>query len=287
MTDLNDFIVQSMARPVPSEVHDIGQQILARHPGALSIINYGSTLRAAPTQDTLIDYYVVVADQRDLAASAILQMVGALIPPNVYFMETQFGGNLYRSKYAVVTLDTLRRQVSSGTGNPYFWARFAQPSVMVYARDDNIRQQVFGIVAQAMTTAYGYAMSLSPTGDAIMQWQALFSETYKTELRPEGPGRASAIVESDTRYYKHVSELLKDVPRLTQSWPLARLWGKVLTVCRLSKAAFTFAGGVDYVVWKIQRHSGERIELTPRQRRHPLLTGICLLPRLLFRGTVR
>jgi hypothetical protein len=56
---------------------------------------------------------------------------------------------------------------------------------------------------------------------------------------------------------------------------------------RLAKASFTFAGGADYIAWKINRHAGTEIRLKPWQQRHPLLAAISLLPRLLKSGAVR
>jgi hypothetical protein len=63
--------------------------------------------------------------------------------------------------------------------------------------------------------------------------------------------------------------------------------GKMLSVIRLAKATTTFAGGVDYIAWKINRHAGTSIELKPWQKRHPLLAAISLLPRLLRSGAIR
>ena len=56
---------------------------------------------------------------------------------------------------------------------------------------------------------------------------------------------------------------------------------------RLAKASATFAGGVDYIAWKINRHAGTEIAIKPWQRRWPLLAAISLLPRLLRSGAVR
>ncbi len=56
---------------------------------------------------------------------------------------------------------------------------------------------------------------------------------------------------------------------------------------RLAKATATFAGGVDYIAWKINRHAGTDIQIKPWQRRWPLLAAISLLPRLLRSGAVR
>ena len=53
---------------------------------------------------------------------------------------------------------------------------------------------------------------------------------------------------------------------------------------RLIKAAFTFNGGLDYAVAKIERHSGVKIALTEKEKRTPLLTGIRLFFKVRKRG---
>ena len=71
------------------------------------------------------------------------------------------------------------------------------------------------------------------------------------------------------------------------SWARRRLEGKFLSVIRLGKASTTFAGGAEYIAWKINRHAGTDIVLKPWQKRWPLLAAISLLPRLLRSGAVR
>ncbi|MFL6751690.1 MAG: hypothetical protein ACJ8FL_00450, partial [Sphingomicrobium sp.] len=70
-------------------------------------------------------------------------------------------------------------------------------------------------------------------------------------------------------------------------WRRMQGHGKRYSVVRLAKASLTFAGGADYIAWKINRHTGAGIELKPWQRRHPLLAAITLVPRLLKSGAVR
>jgi hypothetical protein len=70
-------------------------------------------------------------------------------------------------------------------------------------------------------------------------------------------------------------------------WLRRRLEGKTLSVLRLAKASATYAGGAEYIAWKINRHAGTAIELKPWQKRHPLLAAISLLPRLLRSGAIR
>ena len=68
---------------------------------------------------------------------------------------------------------------------------------------------------------------------------------------------------------------------------MLRRKGKALTLIRLAKASTTFAGGVDYLAWKINRHAGTDIKVKPWQRRWPLIGALVLLPRLLRRGAIR
>jgi hypothetical protein len=75
--------------------------------------------------------------------------------------------------------------------------------------------------------------------------------------------------------------------REKQRWPGLRRRGKLLTVARLAKAAFTYAGGIDYLAWKINRHAGTKIEIKPWQRKWPLVAALVLVPRLLARGAIK
>jgi hypothetical protein len=123
-------------------------------------------------------------------------------------------------------------------------------------------------------------------------WLRAFHETYGTEFRAERSNRGAQLYENDAVYYDRIAQTVLGEPgdrlpleRFTVASPppyrrfIARRWrvrrfvGKCLAVLRLAKAAFTFEGGIDYVLWKIERHSGVRLPITPWQRRHPLLAA--------------
>jgi hypothetical protein len=74
--------------------------------------------------------------------------------------------------------------------------------------------------------------------------------------------------------------------RARSLWARRQGAGKILSVVRLAKASGTFAGGIDYLAWKINRHAGTAIAIKPWQRRWPLLGALTLLPRLLKRGAI-
>jgi hypothetical protein len=171
--------------------------------------------------------------------------------------------------------------------NPYVWARFAQPSALVQVRDDQARLDTVTAISQAAATMYAEARGLSTASDPLAVWTDGFSATYKTELRPESADRAASIVAANSAYYLAVAQMLDRQPARHANWTKRRLKGKLWTIVRLAKAAFTFSGGADYIVWKIERHSGHKVTLTDWQRRHPIIAGLMLLPQLLKRGAVR
>ena len=77
------------------------------------------------------------------------------------------------------------------------------------------------------------------------------------------------------------------VPRSTmrtsgrQSPASAERWARIVGVLVFSGLATA------YILWKIERHSGVRVEVTPRQRRHPFIFALPLFWRLYRQGAFR
>ena len=146
----------------------------------------------------------------------------------------------------------------------------------------------------AATTAMDEAEKLSPSSSAGEMWTEILSQTYRTELRSERSNRAADIVKANLEYFEALHEAIISTPDKKTTlraddtgWFQRRLIGKTLSVLRLIKAAFTFDGGADYLAWKITRHSGVEITLTPWQRRHPILSAPKLFWQLYGKGAFR
>ncbi|HEX7656309.1 MAG TPA: hypothetical protein VF404_04865, partial [Sphingomonas sp.] len=67
---------------------------------------------------------------------------------------------------------------------------------------------------------------------------------------------------------------------LRRAWAARRRAGKPLNLARLAKAAFTFDGAARYALWKIERHTGLALPLTPWRERHPILAAPGVLWRI-------
>jgi hypothetical protein len=285
--NLKEFCKASLAREVSPEIHAMAVVLRLKHPQALAILAYGSCLRGVAAADTLMDFYVLTENFSGVSPNVVSRVACCLVPPNVYYAETEFAGQRLRAKYALVPLRLFAKWIARETHNPYFWARFSQPSALVYARDDKSRDDVIASISEAVRTAFANAKALTTETDALAIWTAGFNATYKSEFRSEKAGRAAGIVSSAPDYYREAARLLASESPIHASQTLRRLTGKAWSVLRLIKAAFTFQGGADYIAWKIERHSGEKIILTDWQRRHPIIAGLLLLPALLRRGAVR
>lgn len=272
--------------PVPDEVRRLADAAWAAvGDEALAVLFYGSALRDGEVDGRLVDLYVVTAGYARIPGGWLVRRLARLLPPNVQYLETADGAPPARAKYAIVALDQLERLVGRGTANPYFWARLAQPVAIVRARDPVVRARLLACLAQACDTLLAAARPLLPDGvPARAVWTRAFAETYRTELRAEPPGRGAAIYEAAPERFDAVLAALRGRLGEPQAgaarrWARRRVTGKLLSVLRLAKAAFTFAGGADYLAWKIARHSGVALSLSDWQRRHPLLAA----PRLAWR----
>ena len=285
--ELHRLVAEELALPVSPRVADMATAVAARH-GAASraVLFYGSCLREQQLDGLMLDFYLIVSDYRAAYDKPWLARANALIPPNVF----PFQHDGLAAKYAVLSEADFHRLNGPETRNVSVWARFAQPSRLVWAADDAAAKSAIAAVARAAPTLLGAAGRIE--GEAPLDWwRRAFSLTYSAELRAERKGRSGSVVDADPARYLLFSApaiaAIEAIATLGSGWARRRIEGKALSVVRLAKASATYAGGADYIVWKINRHAGTDFALKPWQRRHPLLGAISLLPRLLKSGAIR
>lgn len=298
MTDtLSEMVAAELAEPVDPRAVALAEAVATRY-GAASrgVLFYGSCLREKQLDGLMLDFYLIVSDYRAAYGGGWLATANRLIPPNVFPFEA--GG--LTCKYAVLSEADFTRLCGSEADNPSVWARFAQPARLAWVMDDAIRSSIVASVARAAPTLIARTLptlSVEPA-DPLDLWRAAFTLTYAAELRAERTARSGSIVDSDPERYRcfaaPVSAAAKELAPAQQTreqalggWRRTQRQGKRLTLLRLAKASATFAGGLDYLAWKINRHAGTAIVIRPWQRRWPIFGAITLLPRLLARGAVR
>jgi hypothetical protein len=286
MTALTALVAEELALPVDPRVSVVAQAIAKKHGKASrAVLFYGSCLRQKQLDGLMLDFYLIVSDYRSAYAKAWLAAANRMIPPNVFYFE-QDG---LAAKYAVLSEADFHRLNGPETASVSVWARFAQPSRLVWAASKAARERVTAAVCRAAPTLLAAAGWREGESDLEL-WRRAFALTYASELRAERGGRAASVVDLDPERYRRFSgPAMKAAEGMKAkgSWARRRIEGKTLSVLRLAKASLTFAGGADYIVWKINRHAGTDFRLKPWQQRHPLLAAVTLLPRLLKSGAIR
>jgi hypothetical protein len=265
----------------------------------LAVLFYGSCLRLQSVEGRIVDLYLLTESYRQVYRNWGMRALNALLPPNVYRIEAPLDGRIIRAKYAIVSLDQFERLVSRRTFDPYFWARFSQPTVVLWARDEHVKARITNALACAIRTMLRETLPLLPIGAAPERlWPRAFTETYRTELRAESSEQSLCLYHAFADRYDQVTEVVlrqqsgatRDAQtqrRAASRWRWRRVLGKFLSVLRLIKAGLTFEDGAAYLAWKIRRHSGVEIELTPWQQRHPILASSVLAWRLYRAGGFR
>jgi hypothetical protein len=299
-TDLTHLIARELAQPVGPAVQAMAEAVRNRHAdAALAVLFYGSCLRRPEglLADSLLDFYLLVDDYGRAYRHRLAALANRMLPPNVFYLEMQYAGSVMRCKYAVISLAQFHAGMFRDTDNVSLWARFSQQSRLVWSRDAAAAGQVATACAEAALTMLGNALPLVKAGaSAEAVWQRAFEETYRAELRSEGPARAAELVSADAERYRSVASLGRTIlqtralPSAAVSavaWRRRRRVSKLLNIARLAKATFTFEGALDYVLWKVKRHSGVVLPVTDWQRRHPLLSAPILAWRLYRRGAFR
>lgn len=286
MSGLADLVRAELSVPVDPRVTAMALAIAAQYPGsARAVLFYGSCLRESALDGLMLDFYLIVSDYGDAYPKRWLAAANRLIPPNVF--PFQHEGLI--AKYAVLSEADFHRLTGPETRNVSVWARFAQPSRLVWAVDDTAANRAVAAVARAAPTLLAAAGAVA--GEAPLDWwRRAFALTYSVELRAERSGRAQSVVDADAeRYLRFSAPAIAAIPARARSggWARRRIEGKLLSIVRLAKASLTYAGGIDYLAWKINRHAGTAIEIKPWQRRWPLVAALTLVPHLMKSGAIR
>ncbi|UCH91673.1 MAG: hypothetical protein JSU60_02925 [Nitrospirota bacterium] len=313
-TTILEIVGQASTQTIPHSIQAAGNFLANKYGKAVQgILLYGSCLRAGTDHNGLVDCYVLVDRYAAIYSSTWLALLNGWLPPNVFYGEVDVDGHKVRMKYAVLSLEDFERSVAVKWFHSYFWGRFAQPTAVMACPNQGIRERIISGLGRAVLTFLGNVVPQMPESFSAKDvWSTGLALSYSAELRAESKGRITTLWGSNQAYYEQVAHAafsahfpkvkviqnddltmyeMKysrwDHTKNRIGWIVRKVQGKFLSILRLMKAAFTFQGGAEYLIWKIERHSGVKIELTPAQRRHPIWAGLTTFWRLYRQGAFR
>jgi len=317
--ELSALVRDELVRPVPASAQAFADELRRRHGASLAgVLFYGSCLRRG-SDEGVLDFYALVDDYRGAYRSRALRLANAALPPNVFYLELPRGDTRLRAKYAVFSLRDFARAVQLSALRTGTWARFCQPTVCAYARDGAALAALVDLLCAAVESAVLRGVALLPGEGDVRDvtpeslWLGLFRETYASELRPENDDGPLAIYAADPpRYARALAAALEALARADrvrvleaagERWRVAcppgslasarrraalrRPLAKAATTVQLLKSALTFGDWLPYALWKLERHTGTRLEPSERQRRHPFVFGWPLIVRVLWKRELR
>lgn len=304
-------IERQCAAPAPAACASITQALQETYGASLQgILFYGSCVRGMSLTQGVADAFLVVDSYRNAYSKPWQVWLNVWLPPNVFYREIPSEAGPLRLKLALISLADFTKGIRHGF-HSYLWGRFAQPARILYARDGAVRAEFHGLLAQSVLTLLSSTIPSLPAriNNAETIWTHALALSYSTEFRAEPdskaaelarhhladygalledalPGLETVLRRADDGSYRRLADT--HAARNTQKqWRRRRWSGQLLWLLRLLKAAFTFSNGVDYAAWKIGRHAGVEIEVTPRLRRYPLLFGWGVFLKLVRRGVLR
>jgi hypothetical protein len=223
----------------------------------------------------------------------LVAALNAVLPPNQLRLSLDTPAGRVTAKCAVIDIEALERATSAKRRDHFCAGRFFQPVEVVYAADAEASERLLGCVVSAHRQTWIWARPWLPERfDAGAYYRTALAVSLAGEIRPESSRRAAALWEAQAEHRRAVyPSLLEELERQGElrregeAWrpvrppgglePLrARLYfavSKGRATLRWFKYVVTFDDWLDYILLKVERHTGRRIELTPAQRRYPLV----------------
>jgi hypothetical protein len=308
------LVGQQTIRSASPSVHALCEALLSRYGMAVqAVIFYGSCLRKGDDRNAIVDLYLLVDSYRAAYHGGVKAFLNKLLPPNVFYMELPFEKRIVRAKYAVLSLKDFERGTSRRWFHSYLWARFAQPAGLLFARNERVVERVHRAMARAVLTFIERVLPrTNECFSAEDLWRKGFLLSYRAELRAERPDKLGQLFETAAGYYDRVTQaaisgicfpveilnhpedvfykasIAERARRLSRfAWGVRRFQGKWLSALRLLKGLFTFKGGLEYILWKIERHSQVGDCPNPHGKSHSFWGACMHLWRLYRQGAFR
>ncbi len=265
-----------------------------------AVIFFGSHLvNSMPGQHSATDWFVVVDDYRTFYRefstwfgypASLVAWLNRLLPPNVIHIPAATGAGI---KAVVISERDFARAMDTRAKDHFCKGRLVQKVKIIYARDDEIGELVEARIQDARLSTLNWVPLYTDEKFSVVSYcLAMMQTSYGAEIRPESSGRVleviaqqqTSLIESfqpvlDAGVENGVLEQDGQEYRLSQSPSRAQKWrwrwyfrkSKFRATLRWLKYVITFANWPDYIVRKLERRSGIKVELTDAERRWPLL----------------
>ena len=293
------------ATPSPSAARLTAFLAQAFGPSTVALVHYGSHAhRSDARPESAHDFFVIVdayrAAYRSLRATVgtryrpgLAALLNRVLAPNVLSVSDDGGTPPLRAKVAVFSLGDFCRACSDRAADHFVRGRVVQAVQLVWARDARSERMVRDAVVEARAGSFAWGRAtLPPHFGPEVYCRSLLTTSFAAEIRPESQDRIGVLLDAQrSTIFPAYAALLEWLARAgflvrdgggfadarpPRAWHRLRWaayfrWSKLRATLRWIKYVALYDDWLDYVVHKVARRSGVAIELTPRERRWPLI----------------
>jgi len=276
-----------------------------------AVILYGAhLLKTSPGSFSAYDFVVVVDDYgrfyREMKGchelhrpTWVMTALSKILAPNVIAF-TPDDGRHGIAKCLIVRKDHFERGLGPEPPDHFLLGRMVQKVALVWAASPEDEEWVEATLEGACSRVLDWVGPyLEGSFDAEAVGKRLLEVCYGAELRPEASNRSESVFEAQRDHFRNrltsvlergaASGLLErdgaayrfrtpPSPDARRHWRRHLLLSKVRSTTRWFKHVVTFDNWLPYIARKVERRTGIPVELTPWERRAPL---IFLWPRVI------
>lgn len=266
----------------------------------LSVIFYGSCINTSTRKETSYpDFYVVVRDYADalkkFKKKKFLSLLCKILPPTVFFLKLKRNGRAYQCKFNLISKKHIDLYTSSKAPDMYVFGRLGKRIVLPYFSSEKEIEDIALFQGRSMKMNGEMVLSFVPMKFSLDDFiKKALSMSYLGDYRVERDTKVDELFDSEKDFYRRVYSFILDemvdekkfvkksgelYERISFSEEEKEKIEKFLrrsrrrSVYRWPKGILTVENYVDYLLSKVERARGIKIELTPLERKYPLLFG--------------
>lgn len=273
-TPLDLAIIQKKLLDYPKDVFDpYIETLLSTLPNPpMYIVGYGSCLSSKTKSITSVpDFYVVVDQYKTFFNSRRNKFLSRCLPPSIF----HFHQDELILKYCVISRQDLNDHVQISAPDIYHIGRFSKRIALTYALDTPAAlEDLSQAHINAMTSAYILSRKLATPAskdDAILNALAI---SYTGDIRVEADDKVKKIFLAEGDYYTQTfgklfdcEEVLLDPPGIKSNLSFWIRKSRFRSSLRWFKNILTAKSWIDYMIFKIERTKGIKIEITQSQKK--------------------
>lgn len=290
---------------IPPEVRDVVDLLHdACGRNLVCVVFFGSRLLGtSPGEGSAADLFVVVENYLRFYESigsrlptsrhsGIMAALNRVLPPNIIYLNDP-GGLRAGAKCFIVTEGDLAHGLSTDAKDHFFRGRLSQRVHIVHARSGRDRVAMERRIEAARYLTLDWVPLFLGQDFTVMDYcRRMLEVSYAGEIRPEARSRVTEVFNAQSSFFRLAyqrvlqeavdeGDLLMEEdryrlakrPSWRQRWRVGHFFrrSKFRATMRWFKYMLTFDDWLDYIVRKIERRSGVRIELTKSERRMPII----------------